>query len=183
MRTWQGKVASLVASMLLGLLIGYWARESSDHFEKHAELQAPMVASSAGKVEEKEDAPKPRIESAESLDTLEIRSQATRYSRQLKSLSCTLATVNKVSSWYWGLSDAEKEIANKVYSFSNGLSLFRTFFKARKMDEMRKLLRYSSCFGKEQYEVIQKVFCRSSACFHELKGRNFEEAYRIYKLW
>lgn len=181
-RIWQGKVALLAASMVIGLLIGYLIGGNSGHFEKHAELKASMVDSPPEKVKGKEEGLKPGIESAGSLDTLEIHSQATRYSHRLKSLSCTSATVNKVSSWYWGLTDEDRKIANKVYPFYRGLPLFRTFFKSNTMDEMSKLLRYRSCFGVEQYEVI-KGLCRSSASFQELKGRDFEEAYRIYKLW
>ena len=187
LNTWNGRVILLFVSgilVIVSFLIGYLLLGKSPKDSEGSTKPSLTKSESPIKVERTED--KAEYTSSKLRDSLKteiyasIHSEAIRYSHQLKSIKCTLHLVNEVSSWFEGLSAGEKKIANKVYRFPTGLHLFRTFFRARSMEEMLELLKYRSYFGKAQYEVIKNGFCRNSSSFHELRGKDFHEAYNIY---
>lgn len=187
LNTWNGRVILLFVSgilVIVSFLIGYLLLGKSPKDSEGSTKPSLTKSESPIKVERTED--KAEYTSSELRDSLKteiydsIHYEAVRYSHQLKSINCTPHLVNEVSSWFEGLSAGEKKIANKVYRFPTGLHLFHTFFETKSMYEMHELLKYQSYFGKAQYEVIKNGFCRNSASFHELRGKDFHEAYNIY---
>ena len=117
-----------------------------------------------------------------------VKESAILYKKQLQSLDCTLDKVKEVKDWWKRLDNSGRETAKKEtnhYNFHLYLEKFETFFTTDQMNDMNNLLKYKSCFGEEQYEVIKNGFLRDSNSFKLLIGKrkNFREAYDEYNLW
>lgn len=126
------------------------------------------------------------VENQENMEP--VKQLAKQYKNQLQSLDCTFNKVKKVQAWWNTLDDNERKAATRAtnnYNFPLYFEKFTIFFKTSQMNDMNNLLKFSSCFGDEQYEVIKNGFLRDSNSFKLLIGKrkNFREAYDEYKLW
>lgn len=100
---------------------------------------------------------------------------------RLQSTSCTMDTLKDVSTWWAKLNDKEVELINQSYRFKEAIAMYRLFFLARKVDDMKTLLIHKNVFSKRQIEVIRaysKNKDRFSSWRREM-GMSFSKPYEL----
>ena len=100
---------------------------------------------------------------------------------RLQSTSCTMDTLKDVSTWWAKLNDKEIELINQSYRFKEAIAMYRLFFLARKVDDMKTLLMHKNVFSKRQIEVI-RAYSKNKDRFSSWKremGMSFSKPYEL----
>lgn len=82
--------------------------------------------------------------------------EAHLHKRNLQSPLCTKETLKEVSEWWAKLDDDTIMQIESTYRFSQALAMYRSFFLARKLEDVRRLMLQKSIFSKRQLEVIRE---------------------------
>lgn len=82
--------------------------------------------------------------------------EAQLHKRNLQSPLCTKDTLKDVFEWWAKLDDDTIKQIESTYRFSQALAMYRLFFLARKLEDVRRLMSQKTIFSKRQLEVIRE---------------------------